>query len=171
MSPRLRSLPIACAVLALSACASGPKPIRGEFSTLSPEQASQQGTPGASVRWGGSLISVEPEASRTCFTVLSRPLRSDGKPQLKREVTDGRFIACRSGFYDPALFAEGRDVTFTGRISGFEPRAIGGYSFNYRSRLPVGRARGTHRPPLCLSLPLALLESVVAAVLVSGGPR
>jgi outer membrane lipoprotein len=119
------------AALSLGACASAPKPIRGEFSTLSPEQASQQGTPGATVRWGGSLIAVEPEASRTCFTVLSRPLRSDGKPQLKREVTDGRFIACRSGFYDPALFAEGRDVTFTGQIGGFERRAIGSYEFNY----------------------------------------
>lgn len=131
MSPRFRLLPIAFAALALGACASAPKPIRGEFSALSPEQASQQGAPGASVRWGGSLITVEPEASRTCFTVLSRPLRSDGKPQLKLEVTDGRFIACRSGFYDPALFAEGRDVTFTGRISGFEQRAIGGYDFKY----------------------------------------
>lgn len=131
MSTRFRLLPAAFAVLALGACATGPAPIRGEFSAISPEQASSQGTPGANVRWGGSLIAVEPEANRTCFVVLSRPLKADGRPQLKREATDGRFIACRSGFYDPALFAEGRDVTFTGRVGGFEERAIGAYPFRY----------------------------------------
>lgn len=131
MSPRLRLVIPLLTVLALGACASGPAPIRGEFNPLSPEQASTQGTPGANVRWGGSLIAVEPDPARTCFVVLSRPLSASGRPQLKRETTDGRFIACRSGFYDPALFAEGRDVTFTGRVGGFEQRAIGAYPYRY----------------------------------------
>lgn len=129
LGPRLL-VPV-LAALALGACATAPGPIRGEFSAISPEQLGAQGTPGASVRWGGSLISVEPDAARTCFVVLSRPLSPSGRPQIKRETTDGRFIACRSGFYDPALFAEGRDVTFTGQVGGFEERSIGAYTYRY----------------------------------------
>jgi outer membrane lipoprotein len=131
MPSPLRPLAPLLAALALTACATGPQPIRGEFDPLSPEQASAQGAPGALVRWGGSIISVEPAAGETCFVMLSRPLRSDGRPIFNRETSDGRFIACRSGFYDPALFAEGREVTFTGRIGAFEERAIGAYTYRY----------------------------------------
>jgi outer membrane lipoprotein len=117
--------------LGLGACATGPAPIRGEFSAQSPDKVREQGSANASVRWGGSLIAVEPDPTRTCFVVLSRPLSGGGKPIIKRETTDGRFIACRGGFYDPALFAEGRDVTFTGRVEGFEERQIGAFSYRY----------------------------------------
>jgi outer membrane lipoprotein len=129
---RIRNVLVPCSLaLALAACASGPAPIRGEFPALSPDQVRSQSSQGASVRWGGSLIAVEPAPDQTCFVVLSRPLTSSGKPMLKREESDGRFLACRSGFYDPALFAEGRDVTFTGRIEGFEERQIGAFNYRY----------------------------------------
>ena len=124
-------LAVALAPLLLAACATVPAPIRGEFSQFSPEQSQRQAATGASLRWGGSLISVEPEPARTCFVVLSRPLGSSGRPQANRESSDGRFIACRAGFYDPALFAEGRDVTFTGRLDRYETRLIGGVEYRY----------------------------------------
>ena len=41
------------------------------------------------------------------------------------DATDGRFIACRAGFYDPAVFTEGREVTFMGRVEGVESTRIG----------------------------------------------
>lgn len=127
-------LPLAAALLApllLAACATVPAPIRGEFSQMSPEQSQRLESPGVVLRWGGALISVEPEPARTCFLVLSRPLNSSGRPQATRESSDGRFIACRAGFYDPALFAEGREVTFTGRLDRYETRLIGGLEYRY----------------------------------------
>ena len=43
----------------------------------------------------------------------------------------GRFIACRNGFYDPALFERNREVTFTGHIDGYEVRQVGGYDYRF----------------------------------------
>ena len=46
--------------------------------------------------------------------------------------SSGRFVACRKGFYDPAVFQQGREVTFIGKISGTESARIGEYDY----RLP-----------------------------------
>lgn len=134
ISTRVPAVPAMLATalaLLLGGCVTAPAPLRGEFASLSPDQARSSEASGALVRWGGRLVSVEPEASRTCFVVLSRPLQSSGKPIRDREQSDGRFLACRAGFYDPALFAEGREASFTGRIEGYEERQIGAFSYRY----------------------------------------
>ena len=43
----------------------------------------------------------------------------------------GRFVACRTGFYDPALFQADREVTFTGRIEGYEDRKVDGFIYRF----------------------------------------
>ena len=48
------------------------------------------------------------------------------------DQSQGRFIACRAGFYDPAVFEAGRDVTFIGKIDGYQNTRIGEYDY----RLP-----------------------------------
>ena len=45
------------------------------------------------------------------------------------DASDGRFLACRAGFYDPAVFEPGRDVTFIGRIIGYQNTKIGDYDY------------------------------------------
>lgn len=112
----------------LSACATAPGPLRGEFSAVAP--ASGAVAQGQRVRWGGSLIAAEPRAGETCFEVLARPLSESGRP-YREDQAEGRFLACRPGFYDPALFDEGREVTFTGTVQGFETRRIGEYDYRY----------------------------------------
>jgi outer membrane lipoprotein len=47
------------------------------------------------------------------------------------EDIGGRFIACRPGFYDPALFQKNREVTFTGTIGGYETRHMGEYDYRF----------------------------------------
>ena len=37
----------------------------------------------------------------------------------------------RIGFYDPALFEPKREVTFTGRIEGYEERKVDGYVYRF----------------------------------------
>ncbi len=116
----------------LPGCATQSGPLRGEFADLSPHQASDKDSTGATVRWGGRIVRTEPLADRTCFEMLSTRLDMSGRPMWAADDTRGRFIACRAGFYDPALFTNMREVTFTGHIDGYETRKVGEYDY----RLP-----------------------------------
>lgn len=121
--------PIA-ACLALAACATAPKPLQGAYAPVTPRDAVAGTQTGASVRWGGSIVETVPGPENTCFQLVGRPLTASGRPSSDSpDATDGRFIACRAGFYDPAVFAPGREVTFIGRIDGTETAKIGEYSY------------------------------------------
>jgi outer membrane lipoprotein len=117
--------------IAIAGCATAPKPLRGEFAPTAPEQSALSGQVGDLVRWGGRIISVEPSPQQTCFEIVARELSSNARPVQAEDHSLGRFIACRAGFYDPAIFTDERDVTFTGRIVGFESRRIGEYDYRY----------------------------------------
>jgi outer membrane lipoprotein len=122
----------AVAALALMAgCASVPAPLQGEYTALSPREAIDTGRSGVPVRWGGRIVQTEPLADRTCFEMVSTRLDHTGRPYWGADDTGGRFIACRAGFYDPAIFAVNREVTFTGTLTGFENRRIGEYSYRF----------------------------------------
>lgn len=114
--------------LLASACASAPKPLQGEFSALQPSEATNSS--GEKVRWGGRILAVEPAAHRTCIEVLGQSLSANARP-LTRDTTIGRFLACRDGFYDPAVFASDREITVTGRTAGQRERRIGEFPYRY----------------------------------------
>jgi outer membrane lipoprotein len=116
--------------LALAGCVSPPKPLQGQFSALTPEQAVQREGAGEIVRWGGRIVLVEPGSQSSCFEVVAAPLGSTGRPQVV-DRSLGRFIACRAGFYDPEVFMEGREVTISGRVEAFETRKVGNYDYRY----------------------------------------
>jgi outer membrane lipoprotein len=123
----MRFLLLALLLPALTACVSAPKPLRGEFSAITPEEAVAQQRHGDLVRWGGRIIDSEPGRERTCLTVLAQRLDAEARPR-DEDFSQGRFIACRSGFYDPAIFAANRAVTVTGRIESFQTRPVGEYA-------------------------------------------
>ncbi|MGH8076481.1 MAG: Slp family lipoprotein [Lysobacter sp.] len=129
MNTRLAVLAIATALLA--ACASQPKPLQGAFAEISPRDAVATDSTGAMVRWGGRIVDVEPQPNRTCVEMISTRLSVTGRPYWATDDVGGRFIACRTGFYDPALFEKNREVTFTGRVAGYENRRIGGYDYRF----------------------------------------
>ena len=122
---------LAAALLLVGGCATAPKPLQGEFSALLPEQASVAQPAGERVRWGGGIVTVSPTANQTCIEVLGRDLNESARPRSTPDLIAGRFLACRSGFYDPAIFAPEREVTVTGRIDGYETRRIGEYDYQY----------------------------------------
>ncbi len=126
-----RLLAAAAATVLLAACASQPAPLQGAFTDLTPHQAAETDVTGAYVRWGGIVVQVEPQANATCFEMMSTRLNASGRPNWARDDSTGRFIACRAGFYDPAIFERGREVTFTGRIGGYENRRIGEYDYRF----------------------------------------
>lgn len=116
----------------LAACASQPRPLQGTFTEITPQQAAATDATGSVVRWGGRIVQVEPQPNRTCFEMISTRLSAYGRPYWATDDVGGRFLACRNGFYDPALFERNREVTFTGRIAGYDNRRIGEYDY----RLP-----------------------------------
>lgn len=126
----IRLLPAAAAALLLAGCVTAPKALQGEFSVIEPGQAARDGRVGDRVRWGGRIVGVAPEAARTCFEVVGVRLGSDGRP-LSRDQSSGRFLACRTGFYDPEVFLPGREVTITGQVDGHEDRKVGEYDYRY----------------------------------------
>lgn len=117
--------------LALAGCATVPAPLQGQFSTLSPHDAAASGQAGAAVRWGGRIVRTEPLADRTCFEIVSTRLDYNTRPYWAQDDTGGRFLACRTGFYDPAIFEAGREVTVTGTIDGYESRPVGQYEYRF----------------------------------------
>ncbi len=119
----------AIALLALvSACATAPEPLRGEFSGVTPQTA--QNAVGQHVRWGGKLIKTTPGRSETCFEILSYPLNENARP-IEGDNTQGRFITCAPGFYDPDVYANGRAVTVVGTVSTPINGKVGDYDYRY----------------------------------------
>ena len=84
----------AVATLALSACATAPKPLQGQFSLVSPRDSVATQQVGTPVRWGGRIIETKPGQGETCFQIISRPLNGSGRPNTtSSDASDGRFIA------------------------------------------------------------------------------
>ncbi|KFN41248.1 Slp family lipoprotein [Arenimonas oryziterrae] len=126
----MKRLLILALPLLLIGCVTAPKPLQGQFSTLLPDEAVTRQAAGERVRWGGRVVKVEPQAARSCFEVVGAPLDAAGQPR-KVDRSEGRFIACRTGFYDPEVFQAGREITIAGTIEGFETRKVGDFDYRY----------------------------------------
>lgn len=121
---------IAVAAAGLASCATVPTPLQGQFAPTSPRDAAVNPASNQVVRWGGEIIKVEPKAEATCFEVLGRELDLSARP-MRRDPASGRFIACRNGFYDPEVFARGRDVTVVGQVTGIDRGKVGEFDYAY----------------------------------------
>ncbi len=129
LRPLIRTTTLATLPL-FAACASVPKPLTGDFAPVTASSVTESGRNGDAVRWGGLVVEVEPEAERTCLQILSRPLSEIARPSARdRDQSEGRFLACRAGFYDPEVFTRGREVTITGRVVGSTERSVGEYRY------------------------------------------
>lgn len=129
-----RSITLASAVALLAACATVPKPLEGTYTDISTSSAQQGGAGGTRVRWGGEIIKTEPGPQETCFYLLSRPLDAQARPRSGRSDDDkqqGRFVACRAGFYDPEVFTRGRELTVTGTLHGIVSQKVGDFDYAY----------------------------------------
>lgn len=113
----------------LAGCASIPAPLAGDYPEFQPEQANERSV-GARVRWGGEIIETRPQREQTCVEILAKELSSDFRPRAG-DLSFGRFLACRDGFHDPAVFTEGRGITVVGTIEGFTEDTIGEFVYRY----------------------------------------
>ncbi len=122
-------LSLGAAVLLLSACTAVPEQFKGDYSTITPE-ATHNGNLQTRVRWGGVILETRPEGDHTCFEILSKSLESSMRP-TNTDTSQGRFVACRPGFYDPEVFKKGREVTITGVIIHIDVRKVGDYDYHF----------------------------------------
>lgn len=116
-------------ILALGGCATIPQPLAGDFAEFQPDQATERSV-GARVRWGGHIVNTRPGEDETCVEILARDLDRNLRPH-DGDHNYGRFLACRSGFQDPAVFTQGRELTVTGVIEGFSDGQIGEFAYRY----------------------------------------
>lgn len=123
-------IPALAAALLLGACAA-PSVLKGDFATITPQQAAlSQSVAVSPVRWGGTILSSSNTPEQSCFEILSRPLDYNARP-LATDSEQGRFLACKAGFIDPALFKPGRDVTIIGAVTGVEERKVDDFNYRY----------------------------------------
>ncbi len=115
-------------LFALGSCATVPTPLQGNFAPLAPGAAIDRDATGQAVRWGGTIAEVESFPEHTCFQLVGRPLGIQARP-IADDRAEGRFIACRQGFYEPQVFAKGRSLTVTGHVVGYETRKVGAYDY------------------------------------------
>ena len=110
-----------------SACSTAPEQLKGEYSTLRPMDVSEQNleTP---IRWAGVIFETLPQESHTCIAVLAKPIEKSMRPQMTGQ-SDGRFIACTRGYYDPDILKVEGGVTLTGRIIHIDKRAHENYDY------------------------------------------
>ncbi len=113
------------------ACVTPPAVLSGgAFSETTVEEAQSRDLTGQRVRWGGSIVATEPGKDETCFEVVSRPLDREARPR-RTDDSDGRFLACAAGFFDPAVYAEGREISVVGTLQATTLRKIGEYEYRY----------------------------------------
>jgi outer membrane lipoprotein len=126
-----KPLLLAAATVTLGACATIPKPLEGNFAPVTTASAQQGGAGGTKVRWGGEIIKTEPGPQETCFYVLAQNLDSQARPTGDKNDNQGRFVACREGFYDPEVFTRGREISVTGTIHGTVSQKVGDFDYAY----------------------------------------
>ena len=120
---------LAAVTLLFSACTTIPEQLQGSYAEISPARV-EPSVYGSSVLWGGVIIDAKNKEKNTCFEILSREMDKYMRPRVE-DRTSGRFIACKPGFYDPEVFAKGREVTITGTIRNIEARQIDEFSYRY----------------------------------------
>lgn len=115
--------------LFLTSCTTIPEQLKGEYTLLIPKDITETNlqTP---VRWGGVVLETRPESNHTCFEILAKQLETSMRPK-DSDKADGRFIACKPGFYDPEVFEKGREVTVTGNIIHIDVRKVGEYDYHF----------------------------------------
>jgi len=117
-------------LLSLAACLRPPDNLAGRFDQVTVAEARAQPHDGSAVRWGGTLLSMRPGREQTCFEVAGLPLDARARP-VPSDDSLGRFVACAPGFYEPTVYAAGREVTVVGAVNGTIRGRVGEYDYTF----------------------------------------
>jgi outer membrane lipoprotein len=139
--------PLACGVLLLSACAESLHQVQRESERLgvplglekeidtSVTFADLKRSPGAyvgrTVMIGGKVIRAKLMETGTEVEVLQLPTATEGGPTEDRLQSEGRFLAVRQAFLDPASLPEGTPITVIGAVQGAATRRLDESEYTY----------------------------------------
>ena len=102
-------------VLTLTACIQPPKPLRGEYSDVSPVAYQKNPIENLNVRWTGFVVNVDNKEDHSCLTVVAKVPDKVARPSKRIRVDQGRFIACKTTYLEPNSMLK-KPVTITGVV-------------------------------------------------------
>ena len=94
-------------ILLCAGCVTAPVPLQGQSPTCCRRRPPGSKRPARWFAGAGRIVSVEPQATRKLFRNHRLLLDARGEPR-DDDRSEGRFFACRDGFYDPEVFQAGR---------------------------------------------------------------
>jgi outer membrane lipoprotein len=116
--------------LALTACIQPPKPLRGEFSDISPEAYQKNPINNLNIRWTGFVVDVDNKEDHSCMTIIAKVPDEFARPSKRIRMDKGRFIACKPKFLEPASF-KNKAVTVTGPVKRLVTKKLDEMDYNY----------------------------------------
>ena len=120
-------------LLLLAGCASTP-----EFDTTQVDQsltpqsviAEPESSRGKTMLWGGTILDTRNLKEITQIEILAYPLNTNYRPQLENKPL-GRFIINHPGYLEATTYAQGRQLTVLGKISGSQSGKVGESIYTY----------------------------------------
>ncbi len=80
---------------------------------------------------GGVVISAKRTKTQTEIAILQLPTESEGRPTRDRRRSEGRFLAVREAFLDPATVPPGTSITIIGVVQNATTRPLDESSYTY----------------------------------------
>ena len=116
-------LPTVALLVTLAGCASTQESENGSDTqpqalTFLQVKAAPDSFKGQSVVFGGVVLTARRLKDGTRIEILQLPLDRSTRPGYDLTQSQGRFIALRREFLDPATLPQGTSVTVTGEVSG-----------------------------------------------------
>ncbi len=94
-------------------------------------QAAPANYVGRVVKVGGVVISAKRTKVQTEIEVLELPTEAEGPPTTERLRSEGRFLAVREAFLDPASVPAGTPITVIGVVTGSATRPLDESEYTY----------------------------------------
>lgn len=116
--------------LLLAGCASGPLKTEG-VSQLTPDEATDSGSVGETVLWGGVIVSATNLSERTRLEIVSYPLDQYTQRPKTDDEPGKRVLAYKPGYLETAEYGRGRRVTLRGVVTGTEEGRVGEAPYTY----------------------------------------
>lgn len=126
----MKSLLTSLITLFLFGCIQPPKPLRGDYSDISPKAYQANPIENLNIRWTGFVIDVENKKDHSCLTMIAKIPDAQAKPSRRIRVDQGRFIACKPTFIEPVSFLK-KPVTVTGQVKKVITKNIDELEYNY----------------------------------------
>lgn len=147
MFPRIVLAPLVCAAMILSACAESMHQVQRDTDLLgiplgleseidsTVSFADLKRSPGEyvgrTVMIGGNVIKAKRGESGTELEVLQLPTAREGGVSEERLKSEGRFLAVRQQFLDPASLPQGTPITVIGTVTGETTRQLDESDYTY----------------------------------------